>query len=92
MTVFFPSAFTIDRHEITTMEYEIFTLQDAQMIGRSRKIAFNNPSECQKFWGEYVERIVKPVYLEGRAPDEFQIFAGLSMRYDAVYRRLKCYV
>ncbi len=54
------------------MKYEILPLQDVQVIGMSKKIAFNNPSECQKFWGEYVERIVKPVYLEGKAPDEFQ--------------------
>ena len=38
----------------------------------SKEIAFNNPSKCKKFWSEYVERIVKPVYLEGKAPDEFQ--------------------
>ena len=54
------------------MKYEILPLQDVQIIGMSKKIAFNNPSECQKFWGEYVERIVKPVYLEGKTPDEFQ--------------------
>lgn len=54
------------------MEYEIITLQDEQVIGMSKKIAFNNPSECSKFWGEYVERIVKPVYMEGKEPDEFQ--------------------
>ncbi len=47
------------------MEYEIMILQNAQVIGMSKEIAFNNPSECQKFWGEYVERIVKPIYLEG---------------------------
>lgn len=38
----------------------------------SKEIAFNNPSGCEKFWGEYVERIVKPIYVEGREPDEFQ--------------------
>ena len=54
------------------MKYEIMTLQDVQVIGMSKEIAFNNPAECQKFWGEYVERIVKPVYLEGKMPDEFQ--------------------
>ncbi|MCQ2183533.1 MAG: hypothetical protein MJY89_09085 [Bacteroidales bacterium] len=54
------------------MKYEILNLYDVKLIGMSKKIAFNNPYECQKFWGEYVERIVKPVYLEGKAPDEFQ--------------------
>ena len=34
------------------MKYEIFILQDAQVIGMSKEIAFNNPSECSKFWGE----------------------------------------
>lgn len=51
------------------MKYEILTLQNAQVIGMSKETAFNNPSECQKFWGEYVERIVKPVYLGGKASD-----------------------
>ena len=32
------------------MKYEILTLKDAQVIGMSRKIAFNNPSECPRFW------------------------------------------
>ena len=38
----------------------------------SREISFNNPSGCSKLRSEYVERIVKPVYLEGRTPDGFQ--------------------
>ena len=32
------------------MKYEILSLQDVQVIGMSKEIAFNNPSECQKFW------------------------------------------
>jgi len=54
------------------MKHEIIELNDVQIIGMSREITFNNPSECPRFWGEYVERIVKPVYLEGKEPDEFQ--------------------
>lgn len=54
------------------MKYEIIEFSDVRIIGMSRQIAFNNPTECAKFWGEYVERIVKPVYLEGKTPDEFQ--------------------
>lgn len=54
------------------MKYEILSLLDVQVIGMSKEIAFNNPSECSKFWGEYFERIVKPVYWEGKVPDEFQ--------------------
>ena len=34
------------------MKYEIVILQDAQVIGMSKEIAFNNPSGCSKFWGE----------------------------------------
>ena len=52
------------------MKYETLILQDVQVIGMSKEVAFNNPSECSKFWDEYVERIVKPVYIEGRTPDE----------------------
>ena len=56
------------------MKHEIITLQDKQIIGMSREIAFKaGPEECPKFWKEeYVEKIVKPVYLEGKAPNEFQ--------------------
>lgn len=54
------------------MKHENIKLRGVQIIGMSKEIAFNNPSECSKFWGEYVERIVKPVYIEGKKPDEFQ--------------------
>lgn len=54
------------------MKHEIINLQDVQIIGMAKDIQFNHPEECAKFWGEYVERIVKPVYMEGKAPDEFQ--------------------
>ena len=37
------------------MRYEIITLQDVQVIGMSKETVFSNPSECAKFWGEYVE-------------------------------------
>ena len=64
---FFPHNEQHITHRLT-MKHEIITLQDAQVIGMAKEIAFNNPSECSKFWGEYVERIVKPIYLEGKAP------------------------
>jgi len=54
------------------MRHEILELNDVRIIGMSKEITFNNPAACQEFWGEYVERIVKPVYLEGKEPDEFQ--------------------
>lgn len=44
------------------MKHENIKLRGVQIIGMSKEIAFNNPSECSKFWGEYVERIVKPDY------------------------------
>ena len=54
------------------MKHEIITLQDVQIIGMSKNIEFCHPEECTKFWGEYVERIIKPVFMEGKTPDEFQ--------------------
>ena len=54
------------------MKYEIIEFRNVQIIGMSRMIAFNNPSECAGFWGEYVERIARPVFVEGKEPDEFQ--------------------
>lgn len=54
------------------MKYEILELDNVRIIGMAREIAFNNPAACKAFWGEYVERIVKPVFMEGKAPDEFQ--------------------
>ena len=55
------------------MNHEIFTLHNKQIIGMSREIAFKEgPKECPKFWNEYVEKIVKPVYIEGKTPNEFQ--------------------
>lgn len=57
---------------ISDMKHEIIEMRDVQVIGMSRQIAFNNPSECANFWDEYAERIVKPVFQEGKQPDEFQ--------------------
>lgn len=54
------------------MKYEIIEIKDTKLIGMSKEIAFNNPEECARFWGEYVERIIKPVFVEGKAPDGFQ--------------------
>ena len=54
------------------MKHEIITLKDMQVIGMSKEIAFNNPTECSKFWSEYFNRIVQPVFVERKEPDEFQ--------------------
>lgn len=54
------------------MRHEIINLKDVQILGMTKNIPFNHPEECSKFWGEYVERIVKPVFMEGKEPDEFQ--------------------
>ena len=43
------------------MKYEIITLENVQIIGMVKEIAFcKGQEECPKFWGEYVERIIKP--------------------------------
>lgn len=56
------------------MRTEIITLTDAQLIGIAKEIAFNEAHvECPKHWAEnYVERIVKPVFIEKKAPDDYQ--------------------
>ncbi len=55
------------------MEHEIITLQDVQIIGMYKEIPYGEGQRiCPRFWGEYVERIVKPIYIERKAPDAFQ--------------------
>ena len=55
------------------MKHEIITLQDMQVIGISKEIAFHEAStECPKFWGEYVETIIRPFVFEKKAPTAFQ--------------------
>ncbi len=55
------------------MKHEIITLENVQIIGMAKEIAFcKGQEECPKFWGEYVERIIKPVFMEHKAPDAFQ--------------------
>jgi len=55
------------------MRHEIIELHDVQIIGMAKEIAFcKGEEECPKFWGEYMERIVKPVYMEHKAPNAFQ--------------------
>ena len=55
------------------MKHEIITLDGVQIIGMAKEIAFcKGQEECPKFWGEYVERIIKPVFMEHKAPDAFQ--------------------
>ena len=52
------------------MKHEIIELHDVQMIGMAKKIAFNEvKEECPRFWGEYVEKIIKPVVFEKQAPN-----------------------
>lgn len=58
---------------LCNMKHEIIELHDVQIIGMAKKIAFNKAKEeCPKFWGEYVEKIIKPVFMEKKAPDAFQ--------------------
>ena len=55
------------------MKHEIVELYDMQIIGMSKKIAFNEAKEeCPKFWGEFVEKIIKPVIFEKHEPNAFQ--------------------
>ena len=55
------------------MKHEIIELHDVQIIGMAKKIAFNEAKEeCPKFWGEYVEKIIKPVVFEKQAPNAYQ--------------------
>ncbi len=55
------------------MKHEIIELHNVQIIGMAKKIAFNEAKEeCPKFWGEYVEKIIKPVVFEKNAPNDFQ--------------------
>ena len=55
------------------MKHEIIELQDVQIIGMAKEIAFSKAQEeCPQFWADYVERIIKPVVFERKAPDAFQ--------------------
>ena len=48
-------------------------MADVQIIGMAKEIEFcKGQEECPKFWGEYMERIVKPVFMEHKTPDAFQ--------------------
>ena len=52
------------------MKHEIIELHDVHIIGMAKKIAFNEAKdECPKFWGEYVEKIIKPVVFEKQEPN-----------------------
>ena len=52
------------------MKHEIIELHDVQIIGIAKQIAFNEAKEeCPKFWGEYVEKIIKPVIFEKQEPN-----------------------
>ncbi|MBO4606975.1 MAG: GyrI-like domain-containing protein, partial [Prevotella sp.] len=60
-------------YEYNNMKHEIIELHNVQMIGMAKKIAFNEAKEeCPKFWGEYVEKIIKPVIFEKKEPNTFQ--------------------
>ena len=55
------------------MKHEIITLQDVQLIGIAKQIPFNQgATDCPKFWGEYFETLIKPVMMEGKAPNAQQ--------------------
>ena len=48
-------------------------MADVQIIGMAKEIACcKGQEECPKLWGEYVERIIKPVFMEHKEPDAFQ--------------------
>ena len=61
------------------MKHEIIELHDVQIIGMSKKIAFDEAKEeCPKFWGEYVEKIIRPVmYLRVCSSSPFIAECGL---------------
>ena len=55
------------------MRHEIITLQDVQLIGIAKQIPFNQgATDCPKFWGEYFETLIKPVMMDGKAPNAQQ--------------------
>ena len=61
------------------MKHEIIELHDVQIIGMSKKIAFNEAKEeCPKFWGEYVEKIIRPVIFEKQEPNALTIGRACS--------------
>jgi predicted transcriptional regulator YdeE len=62
------------------MKHEIVELYDMQIIGMSKKIAFNEAKEeCPKFWGEFVEKIIKPVIFEKQEPEAFRMWMASPM-------------
>ena len=63
------------------MKHEIIELHDVQIIGMAKKIAFNEAKEeCPKFWGEFVEKIIKPVMNPtlSRRPHSTTVLANLD--------------
>lgn len=55
------------------MKHEIVNMDDVQIIGFSKDIAFNAAhTQCPKFWAEFVENICNPVFVEHRQPDVLQ--------------------
>lgn len=55
------------------MKHDIIEFNNVQIIGMAKTIPFKKGAEeCPIFWGEYYERIVKPIYIEGKQPDAFQ--------------------
>lgn len=55
------------------MKHDIITLQDVQLIGFAKEIAFQQAAEeCPRMWGEFIEQQVMPVVRDGKAPDARQ--------------------
>ena len=52
------------------MKHEIITLRECtRLLLWPKEIAFcKGQEECPKLWGEYMERIIKPVFMEHKAP------------------------
>lgn len=55
------------------MTHEIINLQDVQIIGIAKEIAFNQGQvECPKFWNEYFMTLIKPVMIDHLQPNALQ--------------------
>lgn len=55
------------------MKHEIIDLQNVQVIGFAKEIAFkDSQKECPKAWADFIENIIKPVVFEKKQPDELQ--------------------
>ena len=55
------------------MKHEIIAMNDVKVIGIAKDIEFKKgQEECPKFWGVYFETLIKPVVMDGKAPNAQQ--------------------